>query len=250
MDKKPYFQALQPWNGGWGWINKESLTEEIVRKWWETFPEAQIALKCGRESGITVIDIDWLKNPEDGQPDVQGSVMPDELAGNLPASLMSTTGRRGKHIFYRFACVQNSAKKLHPQMDIRSEGGYIILPPSIHGNGNGYEWDEDSPWSEEALENLTSFPMQCVGLADPRSPVKRDWGEVIRGVSVGQRNETAASLSGILVCSLAPRIAWDILTLWNDHRNNPPLSTDELQKTFLSILRREYAKRAKHGSRN
>lgn len=247
MDKKPYFQALQPWEGKWGWINRQSLTEEIVRKWWGMFPGAQIALKCGKDSGIAVIDIDWLKNPENGLPDVQGSVMPDELVGKLPVSpLVSTTGGLGKHVFYRHVDIPNSVRRVHPQMDVRSEGGYVILPPSVHRSGNAYRWDEDVSWSEEAVKLLPYFPTQALKpLNSKQGPAKQDWSTVMRGASQGMRNQTAASLSGLLVRRLDAHMAWDILELWNEQRNNPPLSSDELRTTFISIVKREYARRTK-----
>jgi hypothetical protein len=36
--------------------------------------------------------------------------------------------------------IRNSAGKLGPGLDVRADGGYIVLPPSIHPSGNPYEW--------------------------------------------------------------------------------------------------------------
>ncbi len=64
-----------------------------------------------------------------------------QLCG-YPATVMSRTGGGGFHLLYKYAGVpiHNSAKKLAPFTDVPGDGGFAVLPPSIHPSGNSYEW--------------------------------------------------------------------------------------------------------------
>ncbi len=52
---------------------------------------------------------------------------------------------RGLHFFFRCpegAGIRNDAgKKLGPGLDVRGEGGYVLLPPSTHATRRVYEWE-------------------------------------------------------------------------------------------------------------
>jgi hypothetical protein len=66
------------------------------------------------------------------------------------------------------------------------------------------------------------------------------------GVPEGQRNTTAASVIGIILCRLPVALwetaGWGGLKEWNG-RNNVPLPERELRAVYDSIARREHAKR-------
>lgn len=246
-NKKPIAATLSAWGGSWTRLRDENVGEEVVKGWWQNFPDAQIAVACGKKSGITVVDIDWLKVPGGDQPDLESSTDPGEVASTLTPSLMSITGGRGRHVFYRYSDVPNSVKAHHPQIDIRSEGGYVIVPPSIHENGHEYMWDEDTAWDETLINQLPEFPLEKLAIPQQKINKNHDWKKLMRGVVQGSRNQTAAILAGKLVRNLEPHLAWDVLELWNAYRNQPPLPFEELSNTFISILEREYAKRSNHG---
>jgi hypothetical protein len=245
-DKKPIAAALKAWNGSWACLRDEGVSEDTIKEWWERFPDAQIAVACGKKSGITVVDIDWLKILGTNQPDLQNSLDPAQIASTLPTSLMSITGGRGRHVFYRYTDVPNSVKMHHPQIDVRSEGGYVIVPPSTHENGHSYMWDEEAAWSEASVKQLSEFPFEKHIASHHENKKGHDWQKLMRGVIQGSRNQTATVLAGKLIRSLEPHLSWELLELWNAHRNQPPLSFEELSNTFISILEREYAKRSNH----
>lgn len=238
QNKKPLSKALEAWEGSWqSAIEDGSVNEDTIRWWWKQYPDAQIAVACGRKANLTVVDVDTETDAR-RHPDY---VIKDchELVSELPPSLTSITGSGGRHVLYAFADIPNSAKTLHPQIDIRSEGGYIILPPSPHPSGNKYRWLDD--WDDTAPSRLTPFPSQLLrnrhGARDDR-----DWLRITQGVGTGSRNMSAAKLAGLLVRKLEPHIAWDLLKAWNTSNNQPPLPAEELSKTFNSILRMDYEK--------
>jgi len=110
--------------------------ETTIRRWWTTWPHANIALATG--SGIVVFDIDG----QEGKDEFKALVA---AHGASPATLASQTGR-GAHLFYHARPdspeVRSSAVgKVH----VRGEGGYVILPPSNHISGNEYKWLAKNP---------------------------------------------------------------------------------------------------------
>ena len=124
-DKRPYLLA---------WQKNASSNESQIRKWWEQYPDAIIGCACGPKSGIWVIDADL----PDG---------PDELERlNLPATLGAKTGSGGIHRFFTWNGynIKNSSKRIAPGIDVRGDGGYVILPPSPHPDGGQYKWLDKS----------------------------------------------------------------------------------------------------------
>ena len=53
---------------------------------------------------------------------------------------------RGRHIFFKCenGAIRNSAGTIAPGLDVRADGGYVVLPPSIHPSGRPYVWSVDS----------------------------------------------------------------------------------------------------------
>lgn len=220
-------------------------TTEQIDEWFQDAPDdAQIALVTGKISNVTVIDIDVHKESCDSK---KGGICncspedPEELSIRFGLSVTSITGSGGRHVFCKYENVGNSVGLAHPQLDIRSDGGIIILPPSLHESGKYYEWDDLFPWSKEHLSALLPFPTDLKVLL--KNKPKTDWNDIVSGVGEGSRNSSATALAGKLVGAFGREdlhAAWELLNLWNTHRNDPPLSQRELQSTFKSIVNKHY----------
>ena len=101
-----------------------------VASFWAQWPNAMIGMPTGVVSGVWVLDVD-VKNGVDGRATLAA------LVGAIthPAlRLRVRTPSGGLHLHYaipdgapRLKC---SAGKLGPGLDVRADGGYIILPPS------------------------------------------------------------------------------------------------------------------------
>jgi hypothetical protein len=87
---------------------------------------------------IFVLDVDGL--------DAAASLRKlEDRYGTLPETVASITPR-GSHLFFKSenGAVRNSAGAIAPGLDIRGDGGYVVLPPSIHPSGRPYVWSVDS----------------------------------------------------------------------------------------------------------
>jgi len=129
-----------------------------VQATWRQHPQANIGVRTGRLSGISVLDVD----PESGGGDSLARIEAEH--GPLPGTITQITGGGGVHLVYRFkAGLGIGAGLWGPGLDLRSEGGYIVAPPSIHPNGCRYRWLGDV-WRD----NLAEWP-GCLRL--PERPV-------------------------------------------------------------------------------
>lgn len=105
---------------------KDATTDkERIRSWWRAAPESNIGLATGEASGLVVVDLDG----EEGM-----RAWEQLLVGRDPINtLTSVTGGGGRHLFFRRPGgveIRNSARKLGPGIDVRGDGGYVVVPPS------------------------------------------------------------------------------------------------------------------------
>jgi hypothetical protein len=147
-DGKPVFpckpETKRPFmEGGF----KTATTDpEQITAWWRKWPRAMIGMPTGPVSGVWVLDID--------DPEVFEQAR-EALGLELPATRRCLTGK-GLHYHFTFDPAQpvrnsqckmdkGTGEKLWPfpslhGAEVRGEGGYVILPPSLHPSGRRYEW--------------------------------------------------------------------------------------------------------------
>lgn len=109
-----------------------------VSAWWRAEPKANVAIRTGARpdgAGLVVLDVDGAEG-ESSLPAL------GELAGTLE---QRTGSGEGRQLFFTLAAGQRglqSAKRLGPGLDTRGEGGYVLMPPSIHPSGGVYAWSQ------------------------------------------------------------------------------------------------------------
>lgn len=119
------------------WADVATAEENMLLGWWEHNPKANLGVATGKRSGIVVLDVDKDKGGYESLMELQ------DRYGRLPVTPVSKTGSGGEHIYFVYPGnveIRNSAGKLGPGLDVRGNGGYVVAPPSIHPNGNRYEW--------------------------------------------------------------------------------------------------------------
>ncbi|MCX5784346.1 MAG: bifunctional DNA primase/polymerase [Elusimicrobia bacterium] len=130
----------------WKSFMEEAPSEVQVYKWFKKFPAANIAALMGRVSGnILSIDVDFRNGGENSMKNLE-----------LPETFTSRTGGGGYHFLYRSHFTYQKKIGIFPGIDLIAEGGYCVMPPSLHNSGNRYEIHKDLP-IRPAPEWITKF---------------------------------------------------------------------------------------------
>lgn len=139
---------------GLKWKEMASQDPDDIRRTFTRSDATHIGMPTGQASGLVVIDIDI----KDG---AQGGAWLDAHALAIPATLMAQTQSGGVHLYFRApAMLRNSAGKIAPGVDVRGDGGYVIVPPSP-----GYIWiahDDVAPLPEWIYEAASVTPQTII----------------------------------------------------------------------------------------
>jgi RecA-family ATPase len=207
---------------------------ERIRRWWTQHPDSLIGVPTGAASRLVVIDVD-CKNGHDGEESLMQ--LKREL-GPLPETVEVLTPSGGRHLYFGSppgAAIRSSAGKLADGIDIRANGGYVIVPPS-RVNGRGYEWEGSNPPEPAALPAAWVSALTAREGSSP--PDEEPGGDAGVGIREGQRNAVLASLGGSMRRRGASREALEAALLAeNATRCNPPLAEAEVRRIAASVSR-------------
>lgn len=174
---------------GMEWKTAATSNPETIQKMWEQYPTANIAIVTGN---LIVIDLDL--DEEKGKNGIKELERYIADNGAFPETAKVKTGRGGMHLYYTTAEeLRNSAGKLLPGVDIRASGGYIVAPPSVHKNGNRYEWIDGVPKAGDiaaADENVLKFMHSADNKKKKAPAIKPRTVELVQFCTEGQRNDT------------------------------------------------------------
>lgn len=212
----------------WKEYQKRHPTEEELIKWFGS-QRNNIGIVTGAISNLVVIDLDG----SDG--------MASGARLNLSSSMIVTTGK-GRHFYYRYPSDESVVKngvRLHPGLDIRGEGGYVLAPPSRHPDGRQYSW------LSQGLGVLLDVPKLPDGGRHERGDIgqreitsgfanQKGWiNEALKSLADGNRNNTFTKIVGRL-----HRDGWepaDIAVFLAPHADKVGFGTDELSIIVNSI---------------
>jgi len=123
-----------------------SADPDVIRGWWEKWPDAQIGIDCGR-SRLAIVDLD-VKDGKDGP----GEWKKLTDGKPVPATFYVRTPSGGWHLWFRDpdGKYRLSASTVAPGVDVRAVGGYVLAPAS-----DGYTWYAEAPLS---LEDVPALP--------------------------------------------------------------------------------------------
>jgi hypothetical protein len=135
-------------NGHWD----ATTDQRAIGRWWQRWPTANVGVPTGKKSGVVVLDVDV----DDGGLESLAKLEP--AGAPIPKTARARTGGGGIHVFFRYPRgteIRNSAGLLGPGLDVRGEGGYVVVPPSR--TLDPYVWVDSSPLAEASwlIERLT-----------------------------------------------------------------------------------------------
>ena len=132
------------------WQQQTTTDPGKIRGWWRAWPDANIGLVMGGPSRLVAVDVDG--------PEGRATLARLEAKNApLPPTLTSMSGRvdGGEHRFFHvpegldIQAIKNrtgASGGPMPKVDIRTEGGQVVAPPSLHASGNRYAWvDRKAP---------------------------------------------------------------------------------------------------------
>lgn len=230
VDKRPLIAS-------WKEYQSRIATEDEILAWWEKFPKANIGIVTGAISGLTVIDIDTYAGADESP---------------FPETYTVRTGNGGLQLYYKYCpgfSISANAYPQFPHVDLRSDGGYVVAPPSVITPKSEagkirkglYTVEKDLPFAPFP-KHLFVTTRGTAPLKKPRKPLAS-----VVGMSEGEgRNSAIASFIGGVIVS-TPETSWD-KTIWPavvsmNNTFRPPLADEELLSVYHSITNREVKRR-------
>jgi hypothetical protein len=208
---------------------KDATTDtKTIASWWTRWPDANIGIATGRVSSLVVLDVDPRHGGDDSLDVLIGQ------HGHLPDTVEVLTGGNGRHIYFAHEGVDgvgNSSSKLGPGLDIKTDGGFVVAPPSLHSSGQRYEWEVSShpndkvplqppPWLVDALSETSGGSPSSDG-AD-RGSDSVDPAEVLAGFPEGERDDRIYRYACSLRARDTPRSEAEVLVLSAAAACSPP----------------------------
>ncbi len=201
----------------WKEYQTRKPTNEELREWFKD-PDVGIGILTGAASGVIVIDEDSYK---------------EHLPGKTPPAtpLVVKTGGGGRHRYYKNVPGLKNTVNKELAIDVRGEGGFVVVPPTLHPTGNPYEWETELPINLETLptleeetflEELYKRSKSTDGTFEPLKI------EDYMNISQGSRNDSLYRMACSLINKHTPDEAFELLKAVNS-QYDPPLPDHEVQ---------------------
>ena len=199
-----------------------------IRAWWKD-NEYNIGIACGSKSNLSVIDLDGK----------QGMNSAKQLSPFIPDTRLVQTPK-GTHIYLRHNVELKTTTNILDKIDIRSEGGYVVAPPS---KVDGKEYKFKNPNAPIAFLQVVPDILKIRERTNGATPSDTsesapNWvSQALQGVSEGSRDDTAIKLAGYFHgLGMPDDIVEGVLTPFANNCT-PPYPIEALRKTIKSAMR-------------
>lgn len=133
-------------------FHSATTNPETIKRLWR-IADCNIGIPTGSASGFWALDIDG----EHGEANIFAL---EAKHGRLPQTREVITGGGGRHLWFEYTSpVPSTTSRVAAGIDTRGDGGYVIVPPSVHETGRSYVWAVDS------VDQLSVAPEWLVQLA-------------------------------------------------------------------------------------
>lgn len=214
-----------------------STDPEVIERWWTANPQANIGIPT---EGLVIIDVD-------GKNNTWLTDAPEKML-ELADTVVSITPRGGRHYIFRQPAGKawrGSTGALAHKVDVRANGNYIVVAPSIWCNDKAYTWVENCEL-DVPPEELSEPPAWLIELLDKVATGATTLAQgTISSTNAnlipdGQRNSTLTKLAGSMRrVGMSQTEILAALKQVNIDRCRPPLSQTEVEKIATSVSRYE-----------
>jgi len=219
---------------------KEATTDaETIREWWTRWPDANVAIACGKPShNIVVLDVD-MKEKKNGLRSINAWQVNH---GDFPETVVANTPSGGLHFFFRVddpSLYKNRVEAI-PGVDIRGDGAYVVVYPSAGVNGKWYTWRRGVSCIEiEEIADANASVLELLEMNSRDSAANRQQDaakkqRAVVDVEAGGRNDVIFRYAASQ-CGLAVPIEVTLeAALKLNETFKPPLDPAEVAKTVRS----------------
>lgn len=212
-----------------------------IKTWWSAEPAANIGMATGDISKLFVLDIDGM----DAESELRKL---ERQHGAIPPTVESVTGR-GRHLFFGTPpdiSVRCSAGKLGPGLDIRGDGGFVVLPPSIHPSSRVYCWSVNSA---NAFADAPAWLLDRISERATKPSAPSDWRALVSNpILEGTRDTSLARVAGHLLRHYVDAlVVMELVQALNKQRCTPPLPEADVARVVNSICGIEWRRRGYGG---
>jgi uncharacterized protein DUF3987/bifunctional DNA primase/polymerase-like protein/primase-like protein len=216
----------------WKEYQARMASPDELAEWFDD-TENNIGVVAGELSNLTIVDCDTEEAIRFFEE--------ESLKRGEPTATYIIKTPKGRHYYFQYVPGSNNfqAKREWPGIDLRSEGGYVVAPPSIHPSGKRYTVLHDVPlgiapsWLFQPASQSHAKATNT-NSADPNDNLFAPCAE-------GGRNMALTRLSGSLLPNNPLETVIEICRLWNQ-RNSIPLPDEELCRTVESVAKKESQK--------
>jgi putative DNA primase/helicase len=201
------------------WKEESTTDAETIHKWWTRWPDAEVAIAAGADSGLVIVDADTKNGGLDSL---------DRL--DVPETTRARTPSGGVHVYFEHPGERvKTLRHPHgpaPGLDVRGDGrdgsgvgGYVLAPPST-----GYSWevmDGFAPLPAWVTQSHTcDRPASSTKTRQTAGSGRRDrvMRAIVAGMHTGDTPEEALAKGDALAAQIAPDRNWivslDALVEW------------------------------------
>jgi putative DNA primase/helicase len=169
------------------WQELATTDATIIRKWHKSYPRANWGIATGR--GVFVLDND----PRHGGDDSLAVLV--SRHGPLDDTLQALTGGGGSHRYYSVpsgVIIPNDVAFM-PGLDVRVDGGQVVVPPSLHKSGNRYQWDGLAGF-DATITPAPAWLLHLLGVGGEKTPGKA--AVIPETIRDGEKHTMCVSLAG------------------------------------------------------
>lgn len=216
--------------------NKEATTDpERIKTWWGLWPDANIGVRTGQDSGFFMVG-------PDGEQGIADLASLEAQFGHLPDTAVARSGGGGRHYLFRHPGfrVTNARNHRDTKIDIRGDGGLFVAAPSLHKSGQRYAWEaereiaEAPAWLLDWIKEPPPPPRPARNYWAPTLSIERRAMALLNkcvGPAVSGQNGHNVTYKGacalVLGYNLSPQDAYELFARWNE-TCDPPWSEKEL----------------------